>query len=208
MRLIAVVLLLASLYSKDMGALFLNAELLWIEAYNLTADGDQSDIYYRPGELSILEKRFPRTFSSCNGCFEPTTVHRLRITPDSIDDLGELSRAPELDLIDDLFWRIAHNQTTSSIATPQVAATLRKPVSEAAAESKKIDPAFFYVGMLGDWSVVPTPDGSKVCFTSDDLGRLTFTLHKDPQGNSLIAAVTRSDNDNKPCPIKGAIRHN
>lgn len=87
-----------------MGALFLNqtsiwrwdgdhAELLWIDAYNLSAGGEESDILYRNGELSILEKRFPRTFSSCNGCFEPTTLHRLRITPDFIEDLGKVSRA-------------------------------------------------------------------------------------------------------------------
>ena len=31
-----------------------------------------------------------------------------------------------LDLIDELFWRTAHNQSTSSIATPQVAAVLRQ----------------------------------------------------------------------------------
>jgi hypothetical protein len=53
-----------------MGALFLNqasiwrwdgdhAELLWIDAYNLSAGGEESDILYRNGELSILEKEIP-----------------------------------------------------------------------------------------------------------------------------------------------------
>jgi hypothetical protein len=206
-------------YSKDMGALFLkqtsiwrwdgdHAELLWIEAYNLSADGEESDIYFRNGELSILEKRFPRTFGSCNGCFEPTTLHRLRITPDAIEDLGELSRAPELDLIDELFWRIAHNQSTSSIATPQVVAVLRQPILEAKTSWQKIDPKSFYVGMLTDWSVIPTPEGSRVCFTADDFGRFTFTLHKNPQGRSLITTVTQANSDKEPCPVRGAIRHN
>jgi hypothetical protein len=206
-------------YSKDMGALFLDqtsiwrwdgdhAELRWINAYNLSADGEESDISYRDGELSILEKRFPRTFSSCNSCFEPTTLHRLSIKPNSIEDLGKTSRAPELDLIDELFWRIAHNQPTSSIATPQVVTTLRQPILEAKANWEKIDPKTFYIGMLGDWSVVPTLDGSKVCFTADELGRFTFTLHKDPHSHSLITAVTQANSDKEPCPVKGAIRHN
>jgi hypothetical protein len=204
-------------YSKDMGALFLDqtsvwrwngdhAELLWIGAYNLSADGEESDILYRNGKLSILEKRFQRTFGSCNSCFEPTTLHRLRITSDSIEDLGETSRAPELDLIDELFWRIAHNQSTSSIAIPQVVASLREPVLEAVANSKKIDPTFIYVGMLADWSVVPTSNGSSVCFTSDDLGRLTFTLRGNPP-HALITTVKQAGNDSHPCPIKRAIRH-
>jgi hypothetical protein len=206
-------------YSKDMGALFLDqtsiwrwngdhAELLWIGAYNLSADGEESDILYRNGELSILEKRFPRTFGSCNSCFEPTTLHRLRITPDSIEDLGKTSRVPELDLIDELFWRIAHNQPTSSIATPQVVTTLRQPILEAKASWEKIDPKTFYIGMLVDWSVIPTPNGSKVCFTADELGRFTFTLHRDPHSHSMITTVTQASSDKEPCPVKGTIRHN
>jgi hypothetical protein len=141
-------------YSKDMGALFLRqtsvwrwdgdyAQLLWVKAYNLSLGEEETDVSYRDRELSILEKRFPRTFGSCNSCFEPTTLHRLRIKPDSVEDLGEVSRAPELDLIDELFWRIAHNQPTSSIATPQVAAVLRQPILEAKASWEKIDPKSF-----------------------------------------------------------------
>lgn len=206
-------------YSKDMGALSLNqtsiwrwdsdqAELLWINVYNLSADGEESDILYRNSELSILEKRFPRTFSSCNSCFEPTTLHRLRITPNFIEDLGETSRAPELDLIDELFWRIAHNQSTSSIATPQVAAILQQPILEAKAKWEKIDPKSFYVGMLTDWSVIPTPKGSKVCLTTDDFGQFTFTFLEGPHSQSLITAVSQAAGDAKPCPVEGAIRHN
>jgi hypothetical protein len=205
-------------YSKDMGALFLNqtsiwrwdgesAQLLWIKAYNLSAgDEEDSSLSYRNGEFSILEKRFQRTFVSCNSCFEPTKLQTLRITPDSIEDLGESSRTPELDIIDELFWRIAHNQPTSSIATSQAVATLRQPILDAKASWEKIDPKTFYIGMLGDWSVIPTQNGSKVCFTADDIGRLNFTLHGDPHGHTLISDITRADSDKAPCPVKGAIR--
>jgi hypothetical protein len=78
---------------------------------------------------------------------------------------------------------------------------------EAKAESKKIDPAFFTSACSAIGQLYPLQNGSKVCFTSDDLGGLTFTIRKDPLGHSLITAFVRATSDNKPCPVRGAIRH-
>lgn len=171
-----------------------HAELLWIKTYNFSLDVDEG-IHYLEGMLSIIEKRFPRTFTSCNGCFEPTTEQRLRITPTSVEDLGERTRIPELDLIDELFWRIAHNLSTNSITTPEVRAKLQRPILDITKDSKSDDPSSFYIGMLDDWAVTRGNDGSQVCIIVGELNPLNFTL-----SHGKIASVAERKETSGMCP--------
>jgi len=80
-------------------------------------------------------------------------MQRLRITPDGVDNMGKQSTMPELDLIDELFWRLSEGKSTANIATLQVSQLLRPQIVDAKRESHKIEPNFFSVGVLDDFSV-------------------------------------------------------
>jgi hypothetical protein len=101
---------------------------------------------------------------------------RLRITPDDVEDLGKVSTKPELELIDELFYRLAHGKATRDIATDQVAQLLRPQMLEARKESKRIARGWFSTGMMGDMAYDRVGDSEDVCFTADDVGRFYFTM--------------------------------
>ena len=99
------------------------------------------------------------------------------VTPNGVDNLGKQSTIPKLDLIDELFWRLSEGKSTASIATPQMSQLLRPQIVDAKRECHKIEPNFFSVGMLDDFSIHRSAQRAKVCFTADgDVGRLYFNL--------------------------------
>jgi hypothetical protein len=163
------------------------AHLLWIDWYDFMID-QKIGTKYKEGILSIGEKDEFRSFFGCGACEARQMVRRLRVTPTGIEDLGEISTTPELDLVDELFWRLANGRSTSDIAEPQVSRFLRRQILSAKADSKKIDPDYFSTGMLMDISVEQKGNIKHLCFTVDgDIGRLYFTLRESPgRGARLI----------------------
>jgi hypothetical protein len=127
-------------------------------------------------------------------------VRRLQITPTGIVDLGKTSTTPELDLIDELFWRLANNKPTAELAAPEVSRLLRPQIVSAQEESKKIDPKWLSVGMLGDVSVKRNGDTESVCFTADDIGRLFFTIQSNHSGERRLVKVVQPSGDYGDCP--------
>ena len=56
--------------------------------------------------LKVQQKKFFRTFFSCGMCEERQMDWAVRITPEGVEDLGEKSQVPELDAVDELFYRV------------------------------------------------------------------------------------------------------
>lgn len=167
------------------------ADLLWIDWYDFMIDQRLGD-HFKDGILSFGEKEEFRSFFACGSCDGRAVVQRLRITPNGIDNLGKQSTMPELDLIDELFWRLSEGRSTADIATPQVSQLLRPQIVDAKRESHKIEPHFFSVGMLDDFSIHRSAQGTKVCFTADgDVGRLYFNLEKAANGKRRITHVAQ-----------------
>jgi len=152
------------------------------------------------GILTIGEKDDFRAFYGCGSCEARQMVRKLRVTPTGIDDLGKFTTTPELDLIDELFWRLSNNSPTTDIAAPQVARFLQPQIISAREESKKIDPKWFSVGMLGEISVKQRSDSEEVCFTVDEIGRLYFTIDKRQARKPRLVKVTQSQGDFGECP--------
>ena len=176
------------------------ADLLWIDWYDFMIDQRLGD-HFKEGILSFGEKEEFRSFFACGSCDGRAVMQRLRITPDGVDNLGKQSTMPELDLIDELFWRLSEGKSTANIATPQVSQLLRPQIVDAKRESHKIEPHFFSVGMLDDFSIHRSARGTKVCFTADgDVGRLYFNLEKAANGKTRITHVEQPTGNYRPCP--------
>jgi hypothetical protein len=176
-----------------------SATLLWIDWHDFMID-QRIGTEFSDGILTIGEKDDFRSFYGCGSCEARQMVRRLQITPTGIVDLGKTSTTPELDLIDELFWRLANNKPTAELAAPEVSRLLRPQIVSAQEESKKIDPKWFSVGMLGDVSVKRNGDTESVCFTADDIGRLFFTIQSNHSGERQLVKVVQPSGDYGDCP--------
>jgi hypothetical protein len=164
------------------------ATLLWIDNHALMVD-QKVGTSFAGSVLSIGEKDFFRSFFSCGSCVGRQMVHRLRITPEGVEDLGKASLTPELDLVDELFWRISKGKPTADIASPDVARFFKQPIKDAQRKSKKIDPDYFSTGMIDDVAVTKTGNVERLCFTPDDIGQLYFTIALGPNGKMRLTRV-------------------
>ncbi len=176
-----------------------SATLLWINWHNFVL-GQKIGTEFAHGVLAIGEKDEFQSFYGCGACEARQMIQRVQITPTGIVDIGTTSTTPELDLIDELFWRLANNQSTAEIATPEVSRLLRPQILSAREESKKVDPTWFSVGMLGDVSVHRTGDIERVCFTADDIGRMYFTIQINAAGKPRLIKATQPTGNYGDCP--------
>lgn len=176
------------------------ARLLWIDLHDFMID-QKIGTEYKDGILAIGEKDEFRTFFSCGSCEARQMVRRLRVTPTGIENLGKVSTTPELDLIDELFWRLAYCHSTIDIAAPEVSRLLRPQIAGAKQDSKEIDPDWFSTGMLDDISIKRDGEFEKVCFTVDgNIGRLYFTLRDSPGRHTRIVKVSQPAGEYGECP--------
>jgi len=176
------------------------AHLLWIDWHDFMID-QRIGTEYKNGILTIGEKDEFRSFYGCGSCEARQIVRRLRVRPTEIEDLGKISTTPELDLIDELFWRLAKRQPTNDIAAPEVSRLLGPQIAVAKEDSRKIDPAWFSTGMLDDISIKRDGEFEHVCFTVDgDIGRLYFTLQGSPGTKAKIVKVSQPTGEYGDCP--------
>lgn len=186
-------------YAQEAGATILHqtsvwrwdgskATLLWIDTHGFMIDQNVGTTF-ADGVLSIGEKDSFRTFYGCGSCEERQMVRKLRISPKGVEDMGKTSLTPELDLVDELFWRLANGRPTEDIASREVARHFRQAVEDSRRESKKIDRGWFSTGMLGETAVTMMGDSERLCFTDDELGRLYFTIAVLPAGKLRLTHV-------------------
>lgn len=175
-----------------------HAELLWINFYDFMIDQAAGTTFDNDkGTLHIGEKSEFKTMSSCGSCIDRPLDHSVLVTKSGIEDLGVRSFAPELDRVDDLFDRLQTRRSTIGIAAPQVISFLKRGVVQAERNSKKIDPKWFSVGMIGSSSVKLTGSGATVCLEPDELGTLYFVLKRTVDGGYFIQHVARAPSNSQ-----------
>ena len=114
-------------------------------------------------------------------CWEWT----LRATPLGVEDLGKVSQAPDVDLVDELFDRVVHGRPIGTLASPDVVTHVRHMVSEA----RKAWPGpadRFSLGMMGDWKLRRAGGERYLCLDIEDGGTRLFTL----VGEGAAARIT------------------
>jgi hypothetical protein len=145
--------------------------------------------------LKVQEKKFFRSFSSCGACEERQTDWTIRLTRDGVEDLGEKSVVPELDAIDELFYRVIHHESAADVAAPEVIKTAEKIVEEArAGHSEKDWMQFPTLGMMGKWDIQEREKNKILCMSLDDAGTNLFTL-KSLSGRLFIADLKETNQD-------------
>ena len=120
--------------------------------------------------LKVQQKKFFRTFSSCGQCEERQTDWTVRITPEGVEDLGETSMVPELDAVDELFFRLVHQKPATDIASPRAISEAEKIVkSGRRGQSEKEWRENPWLGMMGKWTVNGNLSNKVLCLFLDSL---------------------------------------
>ncbi|MBN9660020.1 MAG: hypothetical protein J0H49_17665 [Acidobacteria bacterium] len=81
----------------------------WFQAKFTRLEGDL---------LKVHEKRLFRMFDSCSGCDERQIEWVVRVTPDGLEELRETSATPQMDAVDELFYRLTRGEPAATVATP------------------------------------------------------------------------------------------
>ena len=126
--------------------------------------------------LKVQQKKFFRSFFSCGACEERQTDWIVRITPEGLKVLGEKVVTPELDAVDELFYRIIHGRPVSELGSPAALATAERIVHDARAEqSAKQWKQFPSLGMM-NWTLSKGRVEETLCLTTDDTGANVFRM--------------------------------
>jgi len=137
--------------------------------------------------LKVQQKKFFRTFYSCGSCEERQTDWIVRLTPEGIQDLGEKSAVPELDVVDELFYRTIHHKPAAGLAAPSVLTIAQQIIGEARAEtSVKGWKEFPTLGMIMGWKIHDDTRDKVLCLSLLDVGTNLFTIK--PVGGRFFIA--------------------
>ncbi len=139
--------------------------------------------------LKVQQKKNFRSFFSCGSCEERQTDWVLRITPDGVEDLGENVVVPELDSVDELFYRLIHGRSAADLATPAVVQAAREVLRQARSLSSKEEwRKFPSLGMM-EWTIAKDRDETILCVGTDDGGPNLFRLK--PTGGHFFITEMR-----------------
>ena len=126
--------------------------------------------------LKVQQKKNFRSFFSCGMCEERQTDWVLRITPAGVEDLGEKVVVPELDSVDELFYRLIRGRSATDLATAAVIQTAQNVLRQARSlSSEKEWKKFPSLGMMA-WTIAKDNGESILCVATDDGGPNLFRL--------------------------------
>jgi hypothetical protein len=143
--------------------------------------------------LKVQQKKRFRAFYSGEDSGERQTDWIVRITPDAMEDRGEKSLVPELDAVDELFYRVINGKSATDIAAPAAIVAAKGVVDSARAEESERDwKEFPNLGMIGGWSVSKNKDGEVLCLALFDWGANKFEL-RPAGGGFFITDITKTN---------------
>ncbi|HVT60915.1 MAG TPA: hypothetical protein VHR45_21295 [Thermoanaerobaculia bacterium] len=147
--------------------------------------------------LRIATKEQWRTLWSCGQCNEPVGEWTVRITPQGVEDLGHRQLVPELELVDELYFRIERQEPADELAASPVIEQLAQAVDDwseeqppaSAASEKKDDDDGLLMAMLMGWRVDHISTGSRLCLALlDGPGSYVYTMVR-RDGRLFVTAV-------------------
>ena len=180
--------------------------------YLVTCDQHNGTVLEGP-LLTIGMKRHFRTFDSCGQCEERQTNWMLRITPATVDDLGEVSLTPELDALDEVIDRIVHNRPATELADEKVIELLKGYVEQAKEQIAEWNKApetyignYFSLGMLGETKVTHLGSDAFLCFQTDDVpGPILFRMQTTTSGYYFASAHDYSEGGESALCLGGEV---
>jgi hypothetical protein len=127
--------------------------------------------------LKVQQKKSFRTFFSCGSCEERQTDWIVRVTGESVQELGEKTVVPELDAVDEFFYRLIQGKSATALAAPRAIVAGTGLVRDArdmvpAKEWRK----FPTLGMMMGWKLSQDRDDEVLCLNIDLSGSNLFRL--------------------------------
>jgi hypothetical protein len=128
-----------------------------------------------------------KTFTVCGACDGRQMDWTIRVGPDGIEDLGEASLVPELDLIDTLLDRLIKQEPTTDIAAPAVARALAATIAQVRKDAARsgYPPS---LGMLMGWKATTRGQQRRLCLSTDSGGTYLFAIDT-IQGKPRLSAA-------------------
>ena len=127
--------------------------------------------------LKVQQKKFFRTFFRVACVKSGRWIGPSASHPKVLEDLGEKSQVPELDAVDELFYRVIRHQSATDIASPAAVEVARGIVRGARElDSVKEWKEFPSLGMIMGRKVYDAPKGKILCLALDSSGPTLFTL--------------------------------
>jgi hypothetical protein len=147
--------------------------------------------------LKVREKTEFRTFDNFGSIEARQTDWTARLTPQGIEDLGETSLNPELDVVDELFYRVINHQQAADVAAPAVVKYTEEIVQEARkGVSQKDWKEFPSLGMtMENLTVRDNANGKILCLDLFRAGINLFTIRS--AGSKLFISDMKPTD--KPC---------
>jgi hypothetical protein len=142
--------------------------------------------------LKVQQKKSFRSFFSCGMCIERQTDWIVRLDPEGVTDLGETAVAPELDAIDQLFYRVINGRPAASLATPAAIQTAERIVREARAVVSEKDWKEFPSLGMAQWNIVKRRNEEVVCLATDYAGSNLFHLKPSGENPFFIAKIEKA----------------
>lgn len=135
--------------------------------------------------VAIRTKDAFRRIVACGACEGRQVVKTFRVSPTGLEPLSTQSLTPELDLIDDVYDRLALGQPTAGLATVPAARAMAAQLRQARTVTKPKGPADITAGMIMGWRASGGPGARTVCLETDDSGAAIFTI--DAIGRRVLA---------------------
>jgi hypothetical protein len=156
--------------------------VLFIKTYEI-ASGLSSEL--KGDRLQIRANTPLKTTSVCGSCENaPTDVWTLQLTPTGVKDLGRRPEDPELAWIDEVLFRLTHEQDVSKLVTPLALTELNKLMDDDVGSGESA-----YVGMLGSWKAERHGATSTLDMETDTF-KARFTLARN--GNQFLVTDVKS----------------
>ncbi|QOY89206.1 hypothetical protein [Paludibaculum fermentans] len=147
--------------------------------------------------LKVHEKRQFRMFYVCAGCEERQIEWVVRVTPDGLEDLGETSSTPQMDAVDELFYRLTRGESAAAVATPAAIAAATSILQEArdsnpGEDLREAHSLGMIISQSGEWS------GARgvICLGASGIGLNAFGLKHEGDG-WIVASIAKGE---EACP--------
>lgn len=143
--------------------------------------------------LKVHEKGQFRMFSSCAGCEERQVDWILRVTPDGLEDLGETSSTPQMDAVDEMFYRLTRGESAATVATPAAIDAATSILEEA----RKSDPQMNFraahsLGMIMSEKSNWFGGSGLICLGTSGIGLNAFGLKHEANG-WIVTSIAKGE---------------
>jgi hypothetical protein len=172
-------------YAQEAGAAYGKLLSIWVwngktaqaalrKDYAVTADDEE--LFYAGNLIKITVKDEYRMMFSCGACSGRQLHWTIRIGRDRVDDLGLKPDIPEMDTVDEVFFRLWKSKPATSLAAPPVLAKMKAIVDHA----RKLDQKNPDLGLL-TMTTVEQRKGSSILTVSinnEDALQMRFTVER------------------------------